>query len=251
MRIVLFLDLDDTIFQTRSKCPPGEPVRPAAFGRDGAPLSFMTQRQHTLLNVLFRAATVIPTTARNFDAFRRVDLPFAHGAILNFGGVVVRPDGTLDPAWDAQVRPQLTALGAELHAIKRSIETIIARRQLGASARLIVDFDLPLYVVVKHPAGDADKLLPLRDELRASLDHDRFFLHCNDNNLSVAPRCLGKERAVRYVIDHVLGDEPALTIGMGDSLTDAAFLDLCDYSLVPGASQLAAMRSRIPEGRDV
>src|SRR5205823_998696 len=96
MRTVLFLDLDDTIFQTRPKCPVGEPVRPAAFRRDGTPLSFMTDRQRALLDVLSRAATVIPTTARSLDAFRRVDLAFGHAAILDFGGVVLTPGGELD-----------------------------------------------------------------------------------------------------------------------------------------------------------
>src|SRR5829696_8138848 len=104
MRIVLFLDLDDTVFHTGPKCPPGEAVRPAARRRDGTPLSFMTDRQRALLEVLFRSATVIPTTARSLDAFRRVDLPFAHAAVLDFGGVVLLPGGTLDLAWDGRVR---------------------------------------------------------------------------------------------------------------------------------------------------
>jgi len=34
-RIVIFLDLDDTILQTAPKCPPGEPVEPAAVDRAG------------------------------------------------------------------------------------------------------------------------------------------------------------------------------------------------------------------------
>src|SRR5687767_11844338 len=113
MRTVVFLDLDDTVFQTRPKCPPGEPLRPAALGRDGLPLSFSTPRQQTLLD-LFASATVVPTTARNLDAFRRVRLPFTSFAVLDFGGVVLLPDGTPDPAWDAIVRPQALALAGEL-----------------------------------------------------------------------------------------------------------------------------------------
>src|SRR5829696_6733221 len=105
MRTYVFLDLDDTILQTRLKCPPDEPVHPAAHGRDGQPLSFITDRQRALLD-LFTAATVIPTTARNRDAYRRVRLPFRDHAIIDFGGVILRPDDTPDPAWDAVVRPQ-------------------------------------------------------------------------------------------------------------------------------------------------
>src|SRR5689334_914937 len=102
MQTFVFLDLDDTILQTRPKCPAGEPIHPAAHGRDGQPLSFITDRQRALLD-LFAAATVIPTTARNHDAFRRVRLLFTGHAILDFGGVILRPDGTPDPGWDAVV----------------------------------------------------------------------------------------------------------------------------------------------------
>ena len=47
-------------------------------------------------------------------------------------------------------------------------------------------------------------------------------------------------------MEHVLrsrfGDEPIATLGMGDSLTDAPFLGLCDYELTPRSSQLARCR---------
>src|SRR5262245_40812091 len=101
MRLVVFLDLDDTLFQTRPKCPDGEPLHLAAFRRDGEALSFMTARQRALFDWLSATASVVPTTARNRDAFRRVRLPFTGPAILDFGGVVLQPDGTPDPVWDA------------------------------------------------------------------------------------------------------------------------------------------------------
>ena len=49
MQTYVFLDLDDTILQTRPKCPADEPVQPAAFGRDGQPLSFITDRPVNLI----------------------------------------------------------------------------------------------------------------------------------------------------------------------------------------------------------
>jgi hypothetical protein len=241
MRIVAFLDLDDTLFQTRPKCPDGEPIHAVAFRRDGTPLSFMTQRQRTLLDVWFRSATVIPTTARNRDALARVDLPFNHAAILDFGGAVLLPGGELDEAWDAQVRPRALELHQELQALHREAERINASRHLGVYARVIVDFDMPLYVVIKHLEGDGSKLLPLQAEL-APLVGEQFRIHANDNNLSIVPRFLGKEHAVRHIIAHHFGNEPLLTLGMGDSLSDAGFLDVCDYGFMPRGCQLARHR---------
>jgi hypothetical protein len=240
MKTYIFLDLDDTILQTLPKCPPGAPVWPAAYRRDGSPLSYMTDQQRALFDLLTAAGTLIPTTARNLDAFRRVDLPFTHAAVLDFGGVILRPDRNPDPAWDAAVRPQAVGAAAALRAVQQSVQRFCDARGLGAVARVIADFDMPLYVVVKHPHGDAGTLQTIQDEHLPGLDLAGFRVHRNDNNLSLVPRFLGKERAVRHVIDHLLGPGPVLTVGVGDSLSDAAFLGVCDYCLLPRDCQLFA-----------
>jgi hypothetical protein len=229
------------------KCPPGEPVRPVAFRRDGTPLSFMTDRQRAVVAMLTRAATVVPTTARSLDAFRRVDLAFDHAAILGFGGVVLAPGGRLDEEWDAVVRPRVSEVAGELRAVHRAAEAFIARHGLGVRARVVSDFELPLYLVMKHPAGESEKLVPIHDELLAHTEGGRFFVHFNGNNLSLVPGCLGKERAVRHVLGAYFGGEPVATLGVGDSLSDAAFLDLCDFGVLPRRSQLA--RQRLGGGR--
>ena len=240
MQTYVFLDLDDTIFQTRGKCPPDEAssLIPAAFHRDGNPLSFMSARQRQLFEWLSASATVIPVTARSESAYRRVRLPFHHAAILDFGGVVLLPTGQLDKQWDQKIRPIMLPLSDELARIQAAWQATSDTRSLGLRVRVISDFDLPLYVVAKHPDGNVAALRQLLEE-HSSLTHDdRFFIHCNDNNLSVVPRCLGKQRAVEYVLDRYAGREPVLTLGLGDSLSDAPFLATCDFAVMPRNSQL-------------
>jgi hydroxymethylpyrimidine pyrophosphatase-like HAD family hydrolase len=239
MRVHVFLDLDGTLFQTRPKCPPGEELISAAVRRDDTPLSFMTARQARLLELLRSADSVIPTTARNLDAFRRVHLLFPSLAILDFGGVILLTDGSPDLIWDAIIRPEAHAIATDLKRRCESLEAFIKANHLGVNLRLISDLDMPLYLVMKHPEGNLDALARIRHEALTDLDPERFFLHDNDNNLSVVPRFLGKERAVKHVIEHHLPDEPALTIGVGDSFSDAAFLGVCDYAMLPRCSQLA------------
>ncbi|MBY0525725.1 MAG: hypothetical protein K2R98_20130 [Gemmataceae bacterium] len=240
MRTCVFLDLDDTILQTRPKCPPGEPLSPAADDRNGRPLSFMTERQRALLSLLSAAGTVIPTTARNLDAYRRVRLAFTDLAVLDFGGVILRPDGTPEPDWDASIRPRALEMGPELHTELHAVQQFIDARRLEINARLIADFDMPLYLVLKHPAGNVAALQTVLREHWGGIDPQRFFIHCNGNNLSLVPRFLGKERAVQHIRAHLLGTEPVLTIGVGDSVSDAPFLAACDYALLPRDCQLAA-----------
>ncbi len=239
METVIFLDLDDSVFQTLPKCPPGEAVSPVAYRRDGEPLSFMTARQRTFIEMLFRAGTVIPATARGLDAFRRVDLPFPGPAIVGFGGVVLRADGTPDPGWEAHIRPLCEGVAEELDGHLRATVRFIAERRLGAHARVISDLGMQLYIVVKHPDGDASKLDPIREGPWAAIAPERYFVHHNGNNLSLVPRFLGKERAVRHVLAGRPG--PVLALGVGDSFSDAPFLSLCDFALVPRGSQLGRL----------
>jgi hydroxymethylpyrimidine pyrophosphatase-like HAD family hydrolase len=240
MQMLFFVDLDDTLFQTRGKCPEGDDLAAAAFRRDGAALSFTTPRQRALLAMCHTAGTVIPVTARNLDAFRRVQLGFDSLAVLDFGAVVLDAQGDLDPVWDAHVRP-LTADAAEpLAQIRRAMQRRSDELRLGVNVRLIADFDMPLYVVAKHPDGNVARLEALRREALADLDRRRFFVHANDNNLSVVPAFLGKEHSVRHVLARHFGGQPVLTFGIGDSLTDAGFLGVCDFAVLPRGSQLAS-----------
>lgn len=247
MNVYAFLDLDDTLFQTLPKCPPEAPRRPAAFRKDGEPLSFMTDRQTRLLEVFESVATVIPVTARNLDAFRRVNVAFRSLAILDFGGVILRADGRTDAVWDAHVRPQACAAGPALEEVRASIEDYSARNDLGVNARLIGDFEMPLYVVIKHPDANLAALDRIRCDHLATLDLGPFFVHANANNLSIVPRFLGKEHAVRHVLENHLAAGPRLTIGIGDSISDVPFLRLCDFLMAPSRSQLVEhMATRAP-----
>src|SRR5215213_1343797 len=89
MQMLTLIDLDDTLFQTRPKCPPGAALETAAVARDGAPLSFTIPRQRALFDAVQSRGPVIPVTARNLDAFRRVQLPFSSFAVLDFGALVL------------------------------------------------------------------------------------------------------------------------------------------------------------------
>lgn len=239
METVVFLDLDDTIFQTIRKCPEESQLTPAAYAVDGEPLSFMTNQQKQLLEWLQSSAIVIPTTARSLSAYQRVDITFSHRAILDFGGVILKKDGTLDQQWDDHIRPQLKRTEVVLHEILERIVTYSESKNLNIRARLISDFDLPLYVVVKHPDVNLDALQMVKKECLASLDTSAFFIHDNHNNLSVVPICLGKEFAVKYVLEQDFCNQQILTLGVGDSWTDLPYLTQCDFFLTPSKSQLA------------
>ena len=243
MRIYIFVDLDDTLFQTRRKAPPGTPLYPAALDRQGAPLSFMTPKQRALAELLLSRAYCIPTTARSYSAFRRTLLSFKGPAIIDVGVVILDDWGLQEPQWQGQMRPQLEQLKPQLQKFLGILEEIRLRRQLAVYTRLVSDFEMDLYLVTKQQDPQSKELEILYRELAPHFPHPDFYLHFNDNNLAIVPRCLEKKRAVKYMIDYLRQrwGEEILTIGFGDSRSDLGFMSCCDYALSPNNGQLMTL----------
>ena len=252
MIFYLFTDLDDTLFQTLGKCGPGKShedaaLFPAAVGRDGKALSFMLPGQQALFSIADQHMRIVPVTARNLDSFQRVNLPFRHGAILNYGATILRWDGEEDDAWGSFISGELEAYGDLLSGAVALIESVIDRERLSSTVRLVADprSGTAFYALAKNPDRNFLQLEHIRAELeRAFHPGLPWRLHHNGNNLAVIPGCLDKARAVAHFIATTIpefADEYA-TIGMGDSLEDLGFMNLCDYAVIPAGSQIATHR---------
>lgn len=230
MRRLLFLDLDDTLFHSRRKVDPagGEPV---GFASDGSEDSFMRPHQRAFFDWISDGAEVIPTTGRSVAAYQRVRLPFTSWAICAFGGVILRPDGTVHLGWREQIAGPAEAARERLAALN---DWTLATG--GVRARVIEDDGLPLYVSVKTDV--LPSLAPLGERLRPLLPAG-WRLHIHGPNLAILPAFLGKELAVRWFLDTVAGPD-TVTFGVGDSVSDGPFMALCDFAITPGRAPLLA-----------
>ncbi|WP_426191744.1 hypothetical protein [Massilia sp. DWR3-1-1] len=243
----LFADLDDTLFQSREKCAPGADLVPTAFLKDGSPISYSTAAQRDFLAFAQQGMTVIPATARNIDAYRRVKLDFSSYAVLDYGGIVLAPGGAVDPAWLARMQVAMQAALPGLQALAALIDAWAVRTGFGGRARLIEDCATPFYLVVKDPDKVAARLAPIEHEVVQpwldAIDGGRdYFIHRNGNNLAILPNALNKSHAVAYVTELLRAEHgDIITFGIGDSRSDARFMAACDYAIVPRASQLAAL----------
>lgn len=239
----MFADLDGSLFQTLPKCSGnalGTPV-PAAEARDGSCNSFMTEGQELLFKALKAAGAVVPATARDLESFRRVKLPFTDGAILDFGGLILGPDGKADEEW---LEGSASRARDAAPMLERALE--ISARASGklrsdARARLVGDMGAVFYMVAKSPSRDLGALGLLKSELESELAGEaRIWM--NGNNLAVLPPFLDKGPAVARFMDRHLpwprGE--TLALGLGDSASDLGFLELCDFRMFPSASQLGA-----------
>jgi phosphoserine phosphatase len=241
----LFADLDDTLFQSLEKCGGRDDLQPAAVLKDGVACSFTTAGQRALFEFMDDGMTVIPATARNQDAFSRVKLNFNSYAVINYGGVVLLPDGSADRAWLERMRPLMLAAQQGLAEVAGLIDAFVAGTGQRGRCRVIEDFTIPFYLVFKDADKIAERLEPIeREVVRPWLEtrgHD-YFIHRNGNNLAVLPNALNKSHAVAYVTERLRAEHgPLLTFGIGDSRSDARFMAACDYAIIPRGTQLAAI----------
>lgn len=234
-RIVIFLDLDDTILQTAPKCPPGEPVEPAAVDRAGQTLSFMTRAQRRLLEFWMAQGEVIPVTGRTDDALARVMIEFRSWRITHHGAVIRRPDGRLPPWWHDEIRPLLVAAEASLRHVAARLNEDAATGGYRVSRHLVEE--RLTYVSVKSD-DDGTALARLRARLEENGLPPELALHHNGNNFALMVKGTQKRDAVRRVARELERDGPIVTIGAGDSLSDIPFLRACDFALVPKDSQI-------------
>lgn len=234
-RPIVFTDCDDTLFQTGRKCPGGETggLKCMSTLADGAPSGFATTRQEAFLAWL-QVGTVIPVTARSREVLGRVNMVQAP-AVCSNGGAIISQDGCLDRDWHC-------FLATEAGRIPAVADVYAAAAQhLPADAFrhwIVRESGLDLYIVIKSNLDDESGLSALGDEIAATLPKG-WRRHSNGNNLAFLPPWLSKRAAVAYLIDNFRDNAPgAPVIGVGDSHSDAGFMDLCDFAIAPTDSQL-------------
>jgi HAD superfamily hydrolase (TIGR01484 family) len=234
-RLVVFLDLDDTILQTTAKCPSGEPVEIAAVDRAGQALSFITPGQRQLLTTLMTQAEVIPVTGRTDEALARVLIPFNSWRITHHGAVIRQSDGGLPDWWRQQMQTVLAAAEAPLREIA---DWLVAGAETGryrVSSHRVEGY--LTYLSVKANAEEPT-LASLRQQLQEECLPPQLALHHNGHNLAVMVRGVQKQDAVRRLIQELQQSGAIVTLGAGDSTSDIPFLKVCDFALVPRASQI-------------
>ncbi|MGZ8158628.1 MAG: hydrolase [Methylobacter sp.] len=244
MQSYIFLDLDDTLFQTLRKCAPGvddRTLQARAFLSDGSANSFATQKQQWLWHWLAKGFKIVPVTARDVHAFDRVKLPFQEEVVLNHGAVILDKQRRVDKVWMDTIMQTLPLYHEKLLELWAKVE-FYAKRQHGFKPRLVDDFGITWYGVIKHSDGTEAILKTLLDEIIIAHPHvvdGSLYWHLNGNNLALLPKIINKESAVSYLLDGYRQQHPELlTFGAGDSKTDAPFMALCDYALIPKNTQL-------------
>lgn len=234
---LIFVDLDDTLFQTKRKSPPTPQHQVATLDQHGQPLSYMLPKQQIFVNWLLQTAEVIPVTARSIEALKRVHLPFQYGAICSYGGTILDAQGQVDTQWHEIQQQNL----APLQDLLRQLPDLLPQycQHLGfIRTWTVCEHDLNIYTVVKQNQQDDLFLSELVHVLPESILAD-FYIHLNGKNLALIPKSVSKQHAVEFFIEKYDPNRERALVGWGDSLSDAGFLSQCDWFGMPKNTQLA------------
>ncbi|NIF23064.1 hypothetical protein [Candidatus Pantoea multigeneris] len=247
---VIFSDLDDTLFQTRRKMVDElnvAPFRPGALDRSLQPRSFMTEEQAMLVDWMLEHADLIPVTARGTEEIARVKIPFRSWSIATHGAVILNPQGEEDAEWRTQMLEKLQPYRSRLLDMQQAITELMTQRDINGWARINYEYDhTPIYLVMKHcDSTRLDELYAIADEIEQRFPTTGFYLHRNSNNVAWLPLVVEKGLAVSFLLEKLRAERGIFpVIGLGDSLSDHRFMQLCSWYGLPRQSQFAAQINR-------
>ena len=235
-QIYLLPDFDDYLIATGRKSDvPG--AKPVAYDNKGEVCGFLTPKQKVMLDWFQAGCEVVPTTARSTDAMRRFRLPFRRYAITAFGGTVLGANGQPLAKWRNFVEAPAAAAKPVLAGLLTLVQTQANAAGIDVRATVLQDYGIDMFLSVKHNQRNLEELAFLHKVVLGAVPAD-YTVHLNGNFLAVYPPHIGKEKAARWFIDNIV-PKGAVTIGMGDSLTDAPFMAECDYIFMPNRTQNA------------
>lgn len=235
--LTIFTDLDDTLFSAKHTADRLVGATQATDSPTGR-ISYMTQNEQKLLNWMQAGNAVIPVTARAHDAFARVRLPFAQGAILSNGAVILTADGTPDTKWAAYTRYCATAAKPALLAIAKAFQA-----DADISCALHWHDDVCQGVTLKSrdrsPSSIQNMMETVAEQTKDWDLEASLWTHKNSNFIAFVPQGISKKDAVkRFLQTHPdLATRPS--VGVGDSTSDLGFMSLCDMMLIPQRSQIS------------
>lgn len=246
MHKLLFVDLDDTLFHSHNKRTPNADATPMAYLQDGSVISYANTKQMAMLQFWQQHYAMIPVTARNLSGFKRVDIAFEHGAVVDYGGIVLHADGSIDDGWRQQSEAAAASCVHTLDAIAACLEAHASTVPAAdLYVRIVSDVDIPFYTLLKSRTGDLEQVAVAAEMIRAHCAEqqlDGYQVHHNSNNLAIMPPWLNKRHGVNYLLEQWRQRGEVVTFGMGDSVIDLGFMRECDYMIVPNPSQIADLR---------
>lgn len=242
-----FTDLDDTLVQSKHKLPCDVNATKISKNADDVYIGFSTDYQIQLLNRMGNNALVIPVTGRNKNALSRCDWTWDSYQVVSHGAVVLDADGELDAKWFALIENEIEAAKVILNDFMVTISEWASSEEIkdytdeAVNLRIIEDQGVPAYLCGKQKNGEygiAFLGIKIEKMLADMKLPDGWRFHVNGRNFAILPPYASKARAVRFVKEQLNVTNNDLTIGLGDSMSDLAFMNECHLWVTPSKGQI-------------
>lgn len=250
MRLIVLSDIDDTLMQTARKCEGMAGLQEGAVSKDGGSGSFTTAKQRLLWTALqAQAHAFVPVTARSQAGLQRVRPahPFSGGAVIDFGAGVLNADGTFDEAWTAKLQ-ECAELQDSQHTLEL-LRNIVTVHWPMAKERIAASNGVPAYLLLRPERScDIEAISQYLKDLILADSPGQYYLHVTGRDVCVLPAHVNKGSAAQYLCEKN-GWTEDLVVGLGDSLSDLAFLKDADFMVVPRSSRIATHAQSLASNR--
>jgi hydroxymethylpyrimidine pyrophosphatase-like HAD family hydrolase len=203
---------------------------------EGAPLSYVTDTAAEQLRALAADRTVVPTTTRTPDQFRRIDLPggpWPYAIASNGGAIMV--DGEPDAEWRNAVDDAVRTGGASLDEITAELHRRVSEDWVR---KFRIADDLFCYLVVDVEAQPPGFL----EEWHTWCRERGWGASQQGRKIYTMPDSVCKSRAVaevhRRLSDAGLLVSDAPVFAAGDGALDAEMLKAADAAIRPRHGEL-------------
>lgn len=251
-----FTDLDDTLVQSKHKMDSDVHAQEISSNADGKYIGFATSYQLNLLERMGNNALVIPVTGRNKNALNRCDWVWDSYQVVSHGAVILDKDGSLNNEWFESIKDEISQAKSILSDFMISAEEILSSEDAkpylndqNINLRVITDQGVPAYMCGKQLVlmdGNTDAITYLAIHLQRILEKKigdselphGWRMHVNGRNFAILPPYASKAKAVDFVKKLLNVTPNDLTIGLGDSMSDLAFMNECQLWVTPSKGQI-------------
>ncbi len=246
--IYLFTDLDDSLLQSSGKCPISkEHCKPVSIKENNEVQGYSTPAQQQLLDMLSNNGVVIPVTGRTSNAFERVQLEFKSYKALSHGGIVLAPNGAIDPDWKSYLDSETHKYQSQFSLLIDLVDSLIEELGIKPTNYGIKEqYGYPCYFNFKVDSKDTSKVKivykKMSEFVKSNDAYTEFTIHSNDRTFDILPPYTSKAKAVDFIYKKLEISDKDLVLGLGDSISDLPFMKKCDFLMVPQNSQITKQK---------
>jgi len=237
-----FTDIDDTLLQSTNKITAGISSKKMSKNKVGDYIGSSTLSQLSLMGIMRDSGLIIPVTGRDSAGLERCNIEWDSFKIVSHGALVLNNDNTINKEWLIEIqddldksKPELEKLLSLVTSMKEEVKDTFMQ---DITIRVLEDKGLPIYLC-GHQATGNDFVNYLSEKIKDNIPMlTGWRLHVNGRNFAILPPYASKARAVKFVKQELGVKENDLTIGLGDSMSDLAFMNECEMWLAPTKSQI-------------